>query len=114
MSPMLRFRRSFLWLGSAVLALASVRPAQAQEHTRKLIKKVEAQYPAELKRRAIGGTVRLRIYIKPDGTVRECQVLGGNPVLSDAAEKAVMQWRFASADTETTTEVAVLFNPEVQ
>lgn len=85
-------------------------PSQAQEADRKIVKKVEAQYPSILKRRGIGGTVRLKVVVHADGTVKDVQVLGGNPALADAAEKAVRQWRFAPG-VESTVTVAVAFDP---
>ena len=86
-------------------------PAQAQDSgERKVVKKVEPEYPAILKRRAIGGTVRLKVSVRPDGTVKDVEVLGGNPALADAAEKAVKQWKFAPGNDSTLT-IAVNFDP---
>jgi TonB family protein len=77
---------------------------------RKVLKKVEADYPAILKKRGIGGTVRLKVAVRADGSVKDVEVLGGNAVLADAAEKAVRQWKFA-AGGEDTVVVAVNFDP---
>ena len=85
--------------------------AQAQDTGRKIVKKVIAQYPSILKSKGIGGVVRLKVFIKPDGSVRDTEVLGGNPILAESAQKAVLQWRFAPASSETTMEVSVVFDP---
>lgn len=77
---------------------------------RKILKKVEAQYPAVLKRRGIGGTVRLKVLVHADGSVKDVEVLGGNPALADAADKAVRQWKFAPGN-ESSITVAVNFDP---
>jgi TonB family protein len=77
---------------------------------RKIIKKVEAQYPSVLKRRGIGGTVRLKVLVHADGSVKDVEVLGGNPALADAADKAVRQWKFAPGN-ESTITVTVNFDP---
>lgn len=82
----------------------------AQEADRKILKKVEAQYPAILKRRGIGGTVKLKVFIHADGSVKDVEILGGNPALADAAEKAVRQWKFAPG-VESTISVSVNFDP---
>jgi TonB family protein len=95
------------------LLILCARPGNAQETSRKLIKKVEAQYPTELKRRGIRGTVKLKVYIKADGTVRDSEVLGGSAALADAAQKAVAQWRFTAASAESVMEVSVVFNPDI-
>jgi len=95
---------------SLVLTLGCLAPVRGQEIDRKILKKVEAQYPSVLKRRGIGGTVRLKVTIHADGTVKDVEVLGGNPALVDAAEKAVRQWRFAPGG-ESAVIVAVVFDP---
>jgi len=97
-----------------MLVAACVLPAQGQDAARKLVKKVDAQYPAALKHRGIGGTVRLKVYIKADGGVRESEVLGGSAALADAAQKAVAQWRFAPASADSVMEVSIVFNPNEQ
>lgn len=83
----------------------------AQESTRKVVKSVAAQYPSVLKRRGIGGVVKLRVLVSANGTVKDVQVLGGNPILADSASKAVKQWVFASAEKEDSIEVSVGFDP---
>ena len=96
--------------GCLFLALLSLTPVLAQDNDRKILKKVEVQYPAILKRRGIGGTVRLKVAIHADGTVKDVEVLGGNPALADSAEKSVRQWRFTPGG-ESTMTVAVTFDP---
>jgi len=96
--------------GCLLLALVCVAPGRGQDNDRKIVKKVEAQYPSILKRRGIGGTVRLKVAVHPDGSVKDVEVLGGNPALADAAEKAVRQWKFAPGGDSTIT-VAVTFDP---
>jgi len=72
---------------------------------------VAAQYPSVLKRRGIGGTVRMRVLVTPSGTVKDVQILGGNPILADCAAKAVKQWMFIAAEKEETVDVSVGFDP---
>jgi|SRR5215467_9005056 len=83
----------------------------SQDADRRIIKKVEPDYPAVLRDKGIGGTVRLRVTVRADGTVKDVQTLGGNAVLVDAAARAVKQWRYASAEKETTSEVSIHFGP---
>ena len=100
-------------LAGAVLVAASAGWVAAQEVTssRKVVKSVAAQYPSVLKRRGIGGTVKLRVQVSTNGIVKDVQVLGGNPILADCAAKAVKQWVFVSADKEESIEVSVGFDP---
>src|SRR5436190_898170 len=83
----------------------------ADKNPRKLIYKVEPQYPAELKRAYIGGMVRLDVMISPRGTVQTVSIAGGNPVLAECAAKAVKQWKYAPADAQTSVRLNVKFDP---
>ena len=83
----------------------------ADKNPRKLVYKVEPQYPAELKRAYIGGMVRLDVMISPRGTVQTVSIAGGNPVLAECAAKAVRQWKYAPADAETSLRLNVKFDP---
>lgn len=90
--------------------LACPMTSHAQDFARKIVKKIIAQYPAILKSKGIGGVVRLKVFIKPDGSVRDTEVIGGNPILAESAQKAVLQWKFTPASSETTMEVSVVFD----
>jgi protein TonB len=59
-----------------------------------LIYKVQPQYPAAARLMHLQGTVRLRAIIGKDGSVSELEVLGGNPILVQAAVAAVSEWRY--------------------
>jgi TonB family protein len=85
--------------------------SQAQDTARKVLKKAPVLYPSILKSKGIGGVVRLKVFVKPDGTVRDTEVLGGNPILAESAQKSVMQWKFSSASSETALEISVTFDP---
>ena len=105
------FKLLGLLLVFAAVLLSCPASVHSQEATRKVLKRVEAQYPSILKKRGIGGTVRLRVVVKADGTVRDTEVLGGNAILADSAQKAVKQWVFTPGAPESTVEVSVVFNP---
>jgi protein TonB len=95
------------------LALCFALPSQAQDSKsdRKIVTRVEPDYPPVLKMRQIGGTVRLEVTITPKGVVEGAKVLGGNPILAESAVTAVKKWKFVPADTSTTTTVSLDFNP---
>jgi periplasmic protein TonB len=59
-----------------------------------LTHRVEPIYPMFAKQQHREGTVELRAIISTDGTVKDVQVLSGDPVLARAAQEAVAQWRF--------------------
>ena len=78
---------------------------------RKLISRIEPEYPEVLRIRSIGGTVRLGVTIAPSGKVTDVEILGGDAVLGQAAATAVLKWKYAPAPSPTTTEVILTFDP---
>lgn len=101
----------FLFLAlSLVGPSTSVRGQQSSEANRKVVRKVEPQYPLAAKRMNLGGTVRIVASIAPDGNVKKVQAVGGSPLLIQAAESAVSQWKFAPGG-ESTETVELHFSP---
>jgi len=78
---------------------------------RKLITRVEPEYPETLHRLYIGGIVRLEVTISPKGNVESATLLGGNPMLGQPAMAAVKKWKYAPASTRTVTQVRIAFDP---
>lgn len=76
---------------------------------RVLLTRVDPEYPETLKQMGITGTVRLELTISPKGTVEGAVALGGNPILSEAALKAVRQWIYSPAPSRTSLEVTIPF-----
>jgi TonB family protein len=70
-----------------LIVLASGRDAE-----RRLLTRVDPEYPETLKQLHISGTVRLALTISPKGAVEAIALLGGNPILGEAAAKAAKQW----------------------
>lgn len=79
---------------------------------RKLVTRVEPDYPETLQHLQIGGTVRLTVTISPKGSVDDVKLLGGNPILAEAAIKAVMQWVYAPNSARSTQDVSIPFIPK--
>ena len=103
-----------LWLLVLLSSLSFTPPSLAQQDSkteRKLITRIEPDYPPVLRMRQIGGTVKLQITITPKGAVEDTKVLGGNPILAESAVAAVKKWKYAAADAATTTTVSLDFNP---
>ena len=59
-----------------------------------LIYKVQPRYPTIALAMHLAGTVYLRAIIATDGTVRQLEVISGNPILANPALQAVRQWRY--------------------
>lgn len=76
---------------------------------RKIASRVAPNYPELAKKMHIHGTVRVEAVVRPNGSVKSTRVLGGNPVLVDAALDAVGKWKFESGQNETTEVVQLVF-----
>jgi TonB family protein len=107
-------RRGVLILAVALVALTS-NLASAQNSTvssnseRKISSRVAPVYPELAKKMHIHGTVRVEAIVRPNGSVKSTRVLGGNPVLVDAAQDAVTKWKFEPAQAESTEVVQLAF-----
>ncbi len=82
------------------LVLAMISPAAAGED-RKIKNQVAPIYPELAKSMHIQGTVKVEVTISPTGNVTNTKVVGGHPVLADAAVKAVQKWHFDNGPEET-------------
>ena len=106
-----------LWLVTAGTAVLCP-PAMAQENvkteelSRKAKTKVAPIYPDVARRMNVSGTVRLSVVVAPNGTVRSSKVIGGHPVLVNAAMDAMKQWKFEPAPTESSGIVEFKFQPQ--
>jgi TonB family protein len=83
----------------------------AEKGGRKIVHRVEPDYPWDLKRAHIGGIVRLELAVSQRGTVDNVSVLGGNPILAQSAVNAVKKWKYTPSDSETNVRVSVEFDP---
>jgi TonB family protein len=78
---------------------------------RKIVKMDQPVYPTLAKQMHISGTVKLEATVEKNGQVKDVKVLGGHPVLSDAAITAAKHWRYEPAGEETVETISVNFNP---
>jgi TonB family protein len=114
-------RRTAAIMIGFVLALAGVSTsAQSGPATattagttdRKISQRVAPGYPELAKKMHIHGMVRVEAVVRPNGTVKSTRILGGNPVLIEAAQDAVTKWKFEPAQAETTEVVQLSFEKE--
>lgn len=113
-AELLRSARRGLILTTVIFCLAMPVWSQTQDATvrdRKLITRVEPQYPATLQRLYIGGVVRLEVVVAPNGSVEGATLMGGNPILGQAAIAAVKQWKYTAGGAKTTVVEKLEFDP---
>jgi TonB family protein len=106
------------WLaGVALLALTGTvvlhpLPGRAQDEiSRKVKSRVAPTYPELARRMSISGVVKVQVVVAPNGTVKSTKVVGGHPLLVNAAVEAVKKWRFEPAPEESTGVVEFKFDP---
>lgn len=83
--------------------------AIAADRERKLVRRQDPEYPPIAEKMNLHGTVKLKIWISPDGTVRRLEYIGGHPLLAESALKAVKTWKYQNAPQESTTVVELKF-----
>jgi protein TonB len=79
-----------------------------------LISQIKPAYPAPARAIRLSGDVVLHAIIATDGSVRDLQVLSGNPLLVQSALTAVRQWRYrptmlSGEPVEVATTITVHF-----
>lgn len=83
--------------------------AGATDQGRKIIDREKPEYPSIAANMNLHGTVKLKIWISPAGTVRRLEYIGGHPLLAESALKAVKTWTYQPAAQESTTIVELKF-----
>ena len=85
--------------------------AQNDEIVRRAKTKVQQPYPDLAKKMNISGTVKIEVVVAPNGTVKDARIVGGHPVLANAALDAARKWRFDPAPGEATGIIDFKFEP---
>jgi protein TonB len=111
--------------GEDSATIVNLAPPQSATHKRplvqgegvmaaRLIRRVQPDYPRIATLMRLSGVVRLRAIIGTDGSVRQLEVVSGNPILAQAAVTAVRQWhyeptRLNGQPVEVETNITVRF-----
>jgi TonB family protein len=80
------------------------------DNKRKAKSKVAPTYPELAKRMNVAGKVKIEVVIAPDGHVKSTRVIGGHPLLVQACQDAVKEWKFVAAPEESTQVVEFEFS----
>jgi TonB family protein len=57
------------------------------------------------------GTVRVSATVTAEGRVKGVKALGGSPLLVQASQSAIQEWKFAPAASETEEIIEFHFHP---
>lgn len=97
---------------TTLLAACASISAFAQDGIQRKVKsRVDPTYPEVARRIGLTGVVKLEVVVAANGTVKGTKVLGGHPLLINAAVDAVKKWKFETASTESTGTVEFKFEP---
>ena len=89
--------------------------AQSQESStdgRRIVRKTDPRYPEIAKRMNLSGTVKVIAVVEPDGKVKAVEPVGGSPLLIEAAQSAITQWKYAPASSESREPIELHFHPQ--
>jgi TonB family protein len=86
--------------GVLAMCVFSNRALSQSASERKVVTRVEPEYPDTLKRLYIGGVVRVEVVVNSSGNVQTTELLGGNPILGQSAMKAIKQWKYEAGSKE--------------
>lgn len=92
---------------AAAAATAST-PEATDSLPRRAIKVVQPEYPQMAKIRRIGGVVLLELEVDASGKVQKVHSVGGNSLLTEAAEAAARQWQYSPLPNQTTPSVILV------
>ena len=90
---------------------AGAQAAQNEDVLRRAKTKVQPVYPELAHKMNITGTVKIEVVVAPNGTVKEARIVGGHPVLANAALDAARKWRFEPAPGESSGIIDFKFEP---
>jgi TonB family protein len=110
--------RSVRWVGAVALLglvmatiVCPVSMIGQTELTRKVKIKVDPAYPDLARRMNVHGTVKFLVVVAPNGNVKDTKVMGGNPILVNAALDALKKWKFEPSEEESSGTVEFTFSP---
>ena len=106
-----RFVLAVTALGLFSGASVAAQSGTTDESKRKVKSKTSPVYPELAKRMNVTGKVKIEVVITPDGHVKSTRILGGHPLLVQACQDAVKEWKFMPASEETTQIVEFEFHP---
>jgi TonB family protein len=88
-----------------VAACGFAQTGMTDEGKRKVKSKVTPSYPELARRMNVTGKVKIEVIISPDGRVKSTRAIGGHPLLVQACQDAVKEWKFVAAPEESTQVV---------
>jgi len=100
-----------LTVGVGFAGAPATQAPPADEIVRRAKTRVDPNYPELARKMSLSGTVKIEVTVAPNGSVKDARVVGGHPVLANAALDAARKWRFEPASTESKGIIDFKFEP---
>ena len=100
---------AFISVVCLATSLAGAQNAAEADPGRKVILRVAPAYPDLARKMHLQGNVKVVAIVRPNGAVKSTRVVGGHPVLANAATDAVDKWKFEPGPNETTHVIELTF-----
>jgi TonB family protein len=101
-----------LVLGVFAVAPVLVHSQESTEGARKVLRKVPPKYPPIARKMKITGIVRIEAVVAPNGVVKGVSIKGGHPLLAQAAQDTIRDWKWEASAHESHELIEVKFeNP---
>ena len=98
------------WLGAAFLMVMGLCALQtAGQEARKILSNPQPAYPELARRMNLSGVVKVELVVGADGEIKESKILGGHPILVDATLKALRNWRYERAKSDSRVQLEFKF-----
>lgn len=88
----------------------TVHSSIGQDSTRRVVSRVNPQYPNLARTMNLQGSVKADVLVAANGTVKSIQLKGGHPLLGQAAENAIREWKWEPASHETHEIIELKFS----
>jgi TonB family protein len=85
-------------------------PQESSPGSRKIVTRISPQYPSLARSMNLQGSVKADVVVAPNGTVKSVEIKGGHPLLGQAAQNALREWKWEPAAHETHELVELKFS----
>jgi len=93
------------------MGLSLFAPNLCAQENRKPVSNPTPVYPETAKRFRLSGVVKVQVTIGADGQIKDIKVVGGHPLLVNAVQETLKNWKYTPASSETTALLEFSFHP---
>ena len=94
-----------------IMGMVCVAPGVRADENRKALVSPKPEYPEVAKKLSLRGIAKIQVTIAANGRVVDAMVIGGHPILANAALSAARNWKFEAGSSQTTEILEFHFDP---